>query len=293
MPILFLVVEKPVLLSLSPIPQPAEYRRSGAEVRRLRSASLASHSPYARPQWGRMVLGFGVLAVASSAFMSWMHPAAFEVWSAEDGPIEWLTVIGLAAVGFILLKRWLRFRKTQNWFWGSCMLLAASAMFFAVGEEISWGQRITNWGYGGSWAQLNRQGETNIHNLNVGGYNLNKVLFTYGLGLVLGIYFLLLPWLARRYKAVRNLLLRGGIPLAPKEVWIALLAGLLLVLSIPDNGKWEVLELMIPVCALAVLWWRGPVGEGLATPLGIIDVRRVQESKGVRLQKREAFVSRE
>jgi hypothetical protein len=48
---------------------------------------------------------------------------------------------------------------------GAVFLLAAGAALFVAGEEISWGQRIFGWETPESLAELNRQGETNIHNI--------------------------------------------------------------------------------------------------------------------------------
>lgn len=46
-------------------------------------------------------------------------------------------------------------------------LLLAVVFFFGFGEEISWGQRIFGWRTPASLAQINVQGETNIHNIEV------------------------------------------------------------------------------------------------------------------------------
>jgi hypothetical protein len=46
-------------------------------------------------------------------------------------------------------------------------LLLALLFFFGFGEEISWGQRLFNWGTPAPLAQINLQGETNIHNITI------------------------------------------------------------------------------------------------------------------------------
>lgn len=39
------------------------------------------------------------------------------------------------------------------------------AMFFMIGEELSWGQRIFGWGTANELAAINKQDETNLHNI--------------------------------------------------------------------------------------------------------------------------------
>jgi hypothetical protein len=47
---------------------------------------------------------------------------------------------------------------------GWCTLFALGCFVF-LGEEMSWGQHYMNWSPNESWSEINRQHETNIHNL--------------------------------------------------------------------------------------------------------------------------------
>ena len=182
--------------------------------------------------------------------------------AAEDGFVEWVTFVGLALAAGVLLSRWWRFRAGRPVAWQAVMLLGGLAAVFGAGEEISWGQRVFGWATSETFA-ANRQGETNLHNLEVGGLNINKVVFTYGLGLGLAVYFLALPFLTARRPALANWLTRLGIPVGSRLIagWFVLCV--LVVLLIPYSRKWETLEVLVPLGALAVLWERGVVGEGL------------------------------
>ena len=194
--------------------------------------------------------------------LSRLSPAMYASLEAEDGLVEWLTVVGLLGVALELLRRYVGFRQNQTFLWRLVMLGGALLFVFGAGEEISWGQRI--FGFGESLdLSANRQGETNLHNLEVGGFNLNKLIFTYVLGAGLLLYFVGVTAVAPRWAAMRRLLTRAGIPVAswPIVLWLALCA--LVVVLIPSSRKWECLELVVPASALAVLWRRGVVGRGL------------------------------
>lgn len=181
-----------------------------------------------------------------------------EALAREDGFVEWLTFGALVVAGGVLLSRWWGFRQNQPAVWQAVYLLGALAAFFGAGEEISWGQRLFGWDTTEAFA-ANRQGETNLHNLEVGGYNLNKVVFTYGLGLALAVYFLLLPYLVRRYAGLRTWLQRAGIPVGDYRVAAWFVLCLIIVMLIPYSRKWETLEVLVPVGALVVLMRRGVV----------------------------------
>jgi hypothetical protein len=83
----------------------------------------------------------------------------------EDGPIEWLQVgllAVLAVLGVLIGARLLMDRRVG---FGLVYLAGAVAAAFILGEEISWGQRIFGWATPEELEELNRQGETNIHNI--------------------------------------------------------------------------------------------------------------------------------
>ncbi len=78
----------------------------------------------------------------------------------EDGFFEWMTAIFflISSVLFLIL-----FRRTKNIF----LLGLAFIFFFGAGEEISWGQRLFNFGTPESLNKVNVQHEFNIHNLEI------------------------------------------------------------------------------------------------------------------------------
>ncbi len=76
----------------------------------------------------------------------------------EDGLFEWLTFgfFLLAAVAGAII-----FRQSKN----ICFLLLTLVLFFAAGEEISWGQRVFGFETPEKISKVNLQNEFNIHNL--------------------------------------------------------------------------------------------------------------------------------
>lgn len=83
----------------------------------------------------------------------------------ERGLIENLTALLLAAALWYFMQAARRPLTRAHRAW--LLLLGLGALFF-LGEEISWGQHYLGWETPGSLRQLNRQAETNLHNLRGG-----------------------------------------------------------------------------------------------------------------------------
>jgi hypothetical protein len=181
-------------------------------------------------------------------------PELYRDFAVEDGPVEYITFFGLLGVSFLLFYRFLSFRQNQTLFWKAVTLGAALLFIFGAGEEISWGQRLMGWETSEAMAALNSQNETNLHNIKINGVKLNKIIFTNGLGLGLGIYFIILPLIASKKPKFMLTLAKAGIPVPRWAITLTFLAAVLLVLLIPQSNKWETLEVAVPLVALAVLF---------------------------------------
>ena len=87
----------------------------------------------------------------------------FDWCRSEDGPLEWIqfTAFSFAFI-FSSLVLWNRRNEgfTIKWF---AWLILALVCFFIAGEEISWGERLTGFGFD-ALREINMQGESNIHN---------------------------------------------------------------------------------------------------------------------------------
>ncbi|MEQ9640164.1 MAG: hypothetical protein RIM84_09085 [Alphaproteobacteria bacterium] len=87
------------------------------------------------------------------------------IWDSEQGPEENATNLLLlvaVAAGIATLRHWRRLGSPLAITWVAAMTVGC---FYFAGEEISWGQHWFGWGTPEGIAQLNDQGETNLHNM--------------------------------------------------------------------------------------------------------------------------------
>lgn len=113
--------------------------------------------------------------------------AAYKMFTGEDKIAENLQVLfwGLAFVLNIGLIG--RIFKSGQKNIAVLYIVLAAGIFFLIGEEISWGQRIFGWETSETLKELNKQEETNLHNIHGVG-----TMFKY-FHLVIGLYGTILP----------------------------------------------------------------------------------------------------
>ncbi len=155
----------------------------------------------------------------------------------EDGVIEWLTVLALATTSVVCIYRAITLRGERSTLFLSMTFLLGVVFLFGAGEEISWGQRILNTESSEFFQQHNAQGETNLHNLVVGGKKLNKLIFGIGLHLVLLIYLLILVPLYKRKPGLELFLDRFAVPIAKPYQVIGYLAVIVLTQIVMTSSK--------------------------------------------------------
>lgn len=164
------------------------------------------------------------------------------LYAREDGPLEWLSVLALlfgATICFMRAKALTPFRKPL---FIICTLVLGSLFIFGAGEEISWGQRILGVKSPDFFMTHNSQMETNFHNLIIGGKKINKIIFGTLLGIIIGFYFLILPFLYRGVPKVKKIVDAMGVPL-PKNFHIILYVLLAISAEFVAGGKkGEILE---------------------------------------------------
>ena len=116
---------------------------------------------------------------------------------------------------------------------------------FGAMEEISWGQRVLGIESPEWFLKHNKQGEINLHNLLIFGVNINKLVFGKILGIGIGIYLLLVPFLYRINERFKNAMDRWGIPIAQNyQILLCVIMIIVVQLHLSLEGKaGELLEL--------------------------------------------------
>ncbi len=157
-----------------------------------------------------------VVIVGGAAVAAVLGRDAYRLYTGEDGIVESLQVVAyaVALVAAARLTRHLRTTGAARWLVVLYALLAAGLVFM-IGEELSWGQRIFEWGTPETLADANKQAETNLHNI-------------YGVGdtfkwiqMLAGAYGAFLPFAMRRVPEARRAELTWIVPAWPLALYFA------------------------------------------------------------------------
>jgi hypothetical protein len=198
-----------------------------------------------------LALVFTILAVGYILFYT--NIARFELYVQEDGIVEWLTVLGLILGCIVCVRRFLQLIKHRTAWFLIVTIGLGLLLFFAAGEEISWGQRILGIKSSEFFKEKNSQGETNLHNLVVGGKKLNKIIFSIGLTIAMGIYLLVFPVLYRYHNGTKQFIDRSGIALPKAYQVFSMLLVFGITSLLPHEKKAELLEAGIALLFFLVI----------------------------------------
>lgn len=129
------------------------------------------------------------LGIAGIGLVTAPFESVYRALADEDGLLEWfefglvLALIVLATALAVML-----WRRGHRWL-AALYVVAALGAVFVAGEEISWGQRILGFVTPGELEDVNRQGETNVH-------NIGSVLALFNLGIMgVSLGAIVLPFL--------------------------------------------------------------------------------------------------
>ena len=173
--------------------------------------------------------------------------------SKEDGLLEWLTALSLLSGAVLCWQRCWSLRPSRSSAFLGCTAIYGAVLFFGMGEEVSWGQRVFGFETPESLAVMNSQQETNIHNLIIGGTNINRLIFGKMLAVGLACYLILVPLLYRRSPAIANLLNQLGIPVARMQHVLPILFLVLLIETSPALRRGEITEFATTSMTLLLL----------------------------------------
>lgn len=117
------------------------------------------------PKW--ITIGLVPVAVVIALLTAVLHPRTYAyLFGAKEGPVEIMTAVILVP-GIIAAFAALRYRKRLPVRWpGLWLTLAGLALVYFAGEELSWGQHLFHWEAPDAIKEINRQDETNFHNIN-------------------------------------------------------------------------------------------------------------------------------
>jgi hypothetical protein len=134
----------------------------------------------------------------------------------------------IMVAAFLLCVRMLRIPvvKQSRLLWWAMLFFALSA-FYIAGEEHSWGQHFWNWNTPAYWAEVNRQQETNLHNISPWFNQRPKLLFD----IAVFVGGILVPLIQLRTGPFRQPLLALLTPPAP----LALVSSLALCFKIVER----------------------------------------------------------
>lgn len=200
-----------------------------------------------------LVLGLFALGLLIGVALYFIDSSAFSTYVEEDGVVEWTTVAGLVSCAAINILRFFRLRKQKTKLFLGVLLAASLALLFAVGEELSWGQRIFHFESGDFFNTYNTQKEVNLHNLHFGPMKLNKLIFSLLLSILVCVYIFALPVLYRLLKIVKQWVDDLAIPVLKNYQLIAFVALIIAIGLIHDMRKWELLEMCSILLLLVIL----------------------------------------
>lgn len=202
---------------------------------------------------GIKILLYIILAASVvTAFTYFFAEAFYHKMVAEDSPFEYATAFVLLAISVLFLIRLIQVGKFQNRYWIFLNVLIVIGAFFGFGEELSWGQRIFSIESGEFFLEQNRQAETNLHNLEVNGVSINKLIFSQLMVIVFGFYFVFSQLLYKRLSFFKRLVDLFGVQIPKLKHSISILACTGFVLVVPDLRIWELWEVIFVTILLLV-----------------------------------------
>jgi cell division protein FtsW (lipid II flippase) len=198
----------------------------------------------------KAILALVLVILATGFVLFYTDLPTFEWYVREDHLVEWLTVLGLLLGFFVCISRFFKLFKKRNWWFLTVTILLGLLLFFAAGEEISWGQRLLGIKSSEYFKEHNAQGETNLHNLVVNGVKINKLIFSIILSVAMGIYLLVVPIAHAKVEGLKNFLDRSGVPVARLYQIISFVLLFIITTLLKHEKNAELLE-----CGAALLFF--------------------------------------
>lgn len=142
------------------------------------------------------VLLIAIYAVAPGWYEAWIHP---EGYGALEVGHFLIPLAGFVIAVRLAFRPFVRKRRLVL----ATAVIGAIGCFYIAGEEHSWGQHLFGWQTPEGWSAINRQDETNLHNIvgPIGIFEKNpRTVLEIGIvlgGLLIPALAPVLPWLRR------------------------------------------------------------------------------------------------
>lgn len=178
--------------------------------------------------------------------MSYVNHDWFKhVYVVEDGFTEWLTVVVVFVGAIVCFRRVVILRREKPILFLACTAILGMMFLFVAGEEVSWGQRIFQIESSEFFQEHNAQGETNLHNLVVGGKKINKLIFGKGIAIFLVTYLFVITPLYKKKAGFKVFLDKLAVPIPQNHQIIAYVIAVLVIQILMTSGKkGEMLEVI-------------------------------------------------
>jgi hypothetical protein len=168
------------------------------------------------------LVGLAAVVGACLVVVSVADAGAFGRLIAEDGPVEygsavlWFAAAAVTLASLAVTRRLASRRVTR-------LVYGLATLFFVVsgGEEISWGQRLIGFRPPDELVEINKQAESNIHNIGSISVYANAFL------LLTLVVFLVVPLTLRRDERLRRIVARYDLPVVARtatHVFLVVLA---------------------------------------------------------------------
>ena len=190
-----------------------------------------------------MILPFVFSLSFAGVYLSRTNTMIYEqIYTVEDGFIEWLTFLGLFLCSVLCFYRAAILKPIRSMHFSISLVFWGLLFLFGFAEEISWGQRLLGFESPAFFQQYNSQGEFNLHNLKFGATKINKLVFGLILGIAVCLYFLVFPTLYKNITKVQTIADSYAIAI-PKNIHVLSYIFLALtVFFISSSKRGEILE---------------------------------------------------
>ena len=143
------------------------------------------------------------IAMLAGAATALMGKETYKWFTGEDGAAENFQVLFFVLAWVLTFPVIGRLWKAGAKLFAAMYMVLCLGLFFIIGEEVSWGQRLFGWETSEEMKAINKQEETNIHNIEGVGDKIKWIHVIIGAyGTILPLVFLRAQMNARPIDAV-------------------------------------------------------------------------------------------